>query len=291
MHKDKNPSNANRKALGRGLAALMPTAPTQTPGTEDKGLRYLAIERIHPNKSQPRKVFDPEAIDELAASIEAQGILQPIIVRRKGDGYEVVAGERRWRAAAKAGLHEIPVLVKDFSDQGALEVALIENIQRRDLDPLEEAAAYSRLLKDHNMTQEKLAGSVGKSRVTIANSLRLLKLPKAVLSMLAEGRLSPGHARALMTLNEASQIPHLAQELVKRKATVREAEQRARQLNKEVKTSKKETKTPAEKSVEDRLQQVLGTRIRLVDRKGKGRIEISFHSYEQLDDLLDRIAP
>jgi len=281
---NKDPS---RKALGRGLAALIPQ-PTGAPRDVTAGLREVPVERIQPNRKQPRKVFNEDALDELAGSIRERGVLQPIIVRRRGDGYEIVAGERRWRAATRAGLTTIPVVVKELSDSDALQVALIENLQRRDLDPLEEAEAFRRLIKDYDLSQEVLAEAVGKSRSAIANSLRLLKLPSAVLAMLGDGRLTAGHARALMTLNSEPAIIKLADDIIERGMSVRDAERLARQLI--TKPKPKEKKSLAEASVEEKLQSSLGTKVHLRNRRGKGKIEIHFHSLEHLNGLIEKLC-
>jgi ParB family chromosome partitioning protein len=282
-----------RKALGRGLAALMPSAPPAKPGsTTSTGYRVLPIERVHPNKTQPRKHFDETTLLELVSSISTQGVLQPIVVRKSGEGYEIVAGERRWRAATRAGLHEIPAVVKEFSDMVALEVALIENLQRQDLDPLEEAEGYHRLIREHKLTHDQVAEAVGKSRSAITNALRLLKLPEPVLTMLADGRLTAGHARALMQLNDKQMIVRVADDLVGRRASVRDAENKVRQLSKSKKRaaqSEEDGSSPAEASVEERLQRALGTKVRLRQRHGKGHIEIHFHSLDALDGLLDKL--
>lgn len=286
----------SRKALGRGLAALLPATPTGSVATASAGFRMLPIERIAPNKSQPRKHFEEEALADLARSIKEQGVLQPLVVRRLDDGYEIVAGERRWRAASRAGLHEVPALVKDYSDSAALQVALVENIQRQDLDPLEEAESFHRLVKDHNLTHDAVAQAVGKSRVAITNSLRLLNLPPEVLVMLADGRLTAGHARALMTLGDKKAMARLAEDLAGRRASVRDAENRVRQLlhSKRRLAQKQElgAKSPgsAHSSVEEALQRALGTRVKLVHQSGRGHIEIHFHSSEALEGLLDRLS-
>ncbi|HET6347227.1 MAG TPA: ParB/RepB/Spo0J family partition protein, partial [Myxococcota bacterium] len=278
-----------------GLAALMPSAPPAKPAasTGSTGYRVLPIERVHPNKTQPRKHFDETALTELVSSISTQGVLQPIVVRKSGDGYEIVAGERRWRAATRAGLHEIPAVVKEFSDMVALEVALIENLQRQDLDPLEEAEGYHRLIREHKLTHDQVAEAVGKSRSAITNALRLLKLPEPVLAMLADGRLTAGHARALMQLNDKQMIVRVADDLVGRRASVRDAETKVRQLSKSKKRGAQAEEeggsSPAEASVEERLQRALGTKVRLRQRHGKGHIEIHFHSLDALDGLLDKL--
>jgi ParB family chromosome partitioning protein len=295
---DPKPSRAapQRKALGRGLAALMPTQTREKPAVVAKsdGYRLLPIERVVPNKTQPRKHFDEAALAELAASITVQGVLQPIIVRRGPDGYEIVAGERRWRAASRAGIKEIPAVIKELSDEHALQIALIENVQREDLDPLEEAESYSRLIRDHKLTHDQIAVAVGKNRSTITNSIRLLKLPEQVLAILADGRLSAGHARALMTLSDPKQICAVAEDLVGRHASVRDAEVKVRSLLDAKRPRGKnrpdaDATSTATASVQERLQQALNTKVKLIHKAGKGRIEIHFHSLDSLDALLDKI--
>ncbi len=274
-----------RQALGRGLAALIP----QASGVAPAGLRDLPIERITPNRKQPRKQFESASLDELAESIRARGVLQPIVVRRRGDDYEIVAGERRWRAAQRAGLERIPAVVKELSDADAIQVALVENLQRQDLDPLEEAEAFARLIRDYGLNQEAVADAVGKSRSAVANSLRLLKLPAPILTMLADGRLTAGHARALMLLDSESRMLELAGNIADRGLSVRDAERLARAATKKPKNAAA-AKTPAETNVEEKLQRALGTKVRLRHRRGKGRLEVYFHSLEQLSDLIERLS-
>ncbi len=274
-----------RQALGRGLAALIP----QASGVAPAGLRDLPIERITPNRKQPRKQFESASLDELAESIRARGVLQPIVVRRRGDDYEIVAGERRWRAAQRAGLERIPAVVKELSDADAIQVALVENLQRQDLDPLEEAEAFARLIRDYGLNQEAVADAVGKSRSAVANSLRLLKLPAPILTMLADGRLTAGHARALMLLDSESRMLELAGNIADRGLSVRDAERLARAATKKPKSAAA-AKTPAETNVEEKLQRALGTKVRLRHRRGKGRLEVYFHSLEQLSDLIERLS-
>lgn len=292
--------SGTRKALGRGLAALIPPAPPASGGpgpaaptnsaASGPGLRTLPIERLKPNPTQPRKVFDPDKLDELAASIREQGLLQPIIVRRQGDAYEIVAGERRWRAATRAGYQEVPVVVRELTDEAALQIALVENIQRADLDPLEEAEAYSRLIREHGMTQEEVGQAVGKSRVAITNSLRLLKLPPPIVEMLADGRLTAGHARALMTLPTEPDMVRLAEDVVRRRASVRDTEAKARMMNRSAKKAESgKPRSPNDVGLEERLQRTLQTKVRLHHRAGKGRVEIFFHSLEELDRILEII--
>jgi ParB family chromosome partitioning protein len=281
-------------ALGRGLGALLQGgassvgAPTST---VSGGLRVLPIDKIKPNKTQPRKIFDEQALQELSESIKAKGVLQPIVVRKLGDAYEIVAGERRWRAASLAGVQEMPAIVKELSDVEALQIALIENIQRRDLDPLEEAETYSRLIREYKLTHEHVAQAVGKSRVAVTNSLRLLKLPDEVMGMLADGRLTAGHARALMMIESDPSVLKLARDIVGRQMSVRDAELKARALSKhKKKASQEDTSSHAVASVQDRLQKALGTKVRLKEENGSGTIEITFHSLEQLDGLLDKLT-
>lgn len=288
-----------RNALGRGLASLMagPSAPAAS--SSGVGFRMLPLERITANKDQPRKTFEPEAIAELAESIRTQGILQPIIVRRVGDDYQIVAGERRWRASQQAGLREIPAMVKELTDISTLQIALIENIQRRDLDPLEEADAFRRLIDEHSLTHDELAEAVGKNRVTITNSLRLLKLPEGVLKILSKGDITAGHARALIGVTSPVQAQRLAEDIVGRKMSVRDTEARAKALQRKGKgkdvdqsgaPGKSGTRAPGILDIEQRLQQHLGTKVRVVAEKGVGHIEVHFHNLDALEDLLDKIA-
>jgi ParB family chromosome partitioning protein len=274
-----------------------PSAPAAS--SSGVGFRMLPIERITANKDQPRKTFDPAAIAELAESIKTQGVLQPIIVRRIGDDYQIVAGERRWRAAQQAGLREIPAMVKELTDISTLQIALIENIQRRDLDPIEEADAFRRLLDEHSLTHDELAEAVGKNRVTITNSLRLLKLPDGVLSLLTSGDITAGHARALINVPSASQAVRLAEDIVGRKMSVRDTEARAKQLQRKPKNKNTDSQSPGQASaarppgildIEQRLQRHLGTKVRVVCKGGQGHIELSFHTLDALEDLLDKIA-
>lgn len=281
-----------RQALGRGLSALIspPAAPAAASGAT--GYRVLPIERLKPSKGQPRKHFDTTALEELAASIRAQGVLQPIVVRRSGGDYEIVAGERRWRAAGMAGLGEIPTLVKELSDVHAMQVALIENIQRADLDPIEEALAYQNLLQEHELRHEDVAQAVGKNRVTITNSLRLLRLPQPLLDMLAEGKISPGHSRPLLALPNDEKIVALAEEVIGRGLSVRDTEQRVRQLLKpRGRAAAKEVQGAAATALVERLQRALGAKVKLAcNKRGKGQLQVKFESLLQLDSIVDRLC-
>ncbi len=290
-----------KKGLGRGLSALMgevreavaPAAPA--PGEKPRGLRELPIEQIQPNPNQPRKRFTPEALEELVASIKAHGILQPILVRTLAgaDRYEIIAGERRWRAAQAAQLHQVPVVVKDFTDTEVMEVALVENIQRADLTPVEEAAGYQRLIDEFGHTQEAIAQIVGKSRSHIANTLRLLALPAPVRDYLDQGRLSAGHARALIGLPNAAE---LAKKAVDQGLTVRQMEDLA-----------KKAKAPAASSggkggmapgkdqdtmlLEGDLSAALGLPVSIAHRgDAGGTVTISYRTLDELDALCKHLS-
>ncbi len=282
--------DAKRKVLGRGLSALIPGGDAPAVG-EKPGLLNVAIERVHPNPDQPRSHFDAEKLEELAQSIRENGVIQPILVRRVGDNFQIIAGERRWRAAQRAGLQNVPVVVKELADNDVLTIALIENIQRADLNPIEEALAYERLLAEQQFTQEALAKRVGKDRTTITNSLRLLKLPERVRGFVVENKLSMGHARALLGLDDAKQIEKAALQLMEKGGSVRDAEKlvtqwRSGALEKPARVSL----SPATLAVIDQLQAALGTRVRLHEKEGAGRIEVDFHSLAELDRLIDRIV-
>ncbi len=297
-------SSQNRKpALGRGLGALLADARAPTEKTQQQaaaaqsasgGSTRIPIEQIHADKANPRRNFDHAQLEELAASLKHQGVLQPILVRKDGKGYRIIAGERRWRAAQKAGLTELPVIIREATDAEAYELALVENIQRADLNPLEEAEAYRRLVDERKMTQEQVADRVGKDRSSVANALRLLHLPNEVKQLVAEGDIDMGHARAILGLGSSKEMVLLARDVVTDKLTVRETEARvkaARATTSTPSTSKKKAAAAraspeARKLVED-LQRRLGTKVRLVERgNGKGTLEVEFFSYEDLDRLV-----
>jgi ParB family chromosome partitioning protein len=289
-----------RKVLGRGLAALLPgaaaPAPSAAPQRPDgEGLRTVAIEEVHPSVTQPRKTFDDGRLSELAESIRVQGIIQPLVVRvRSEGGYELVAGERRWRAAQRAGLHEVPVVVREIALARAFEMALVENLQREDLNPIEEAEAYQRLVAEFGYTQESLAARVGKDRSTVANALRLLRLPEAVRSLVIGGRLGMGHARALLGLESDEAIERVARTTVSRGLSVRQVESQVRRERTRAETpaTVAPRPSPAARDLTERLQRALGARVRLVEAgQGRGYIEIHFHSLDELDAVLAKILP
>jgi len=294
-------SAPKRQALGRGLAALIPGAPPpEAPaagavGRVDGsgGLRTVAIEDVHPSPGQPRKHFDDARLDELAASIRAQGIIQPLVVRlREGGGYELIAGERRWRAAQRAGLHEVPAVVRDVAEKRAFEMAIVENLQREDLNPIEEAQGFERLIEEFGYTQEALAARVGKDRSTVANALRLLRLPDSVRTLVTEGRLAMGHARALLGLEAPGAIERLARRVVARELSVRQVEalvKREREGGDKA-PAPAASPTASARDLQERLARALGTRVRVVEHgPGKGHLEITYHSLDQLDAVLARI--
>jgi len=268
-----------KPALGKGLDALIP----------DKGdnIVNLDIDRILPGKQQPRKVFQEEALKELSTSIKEKGVLQPIIVSRTGDGtFNLIAGERRWRASILAGLKKIPALIKNVASKDALEIALIENIQREDLNPIETAEAFNRLQQDYAMTQEELAGKVGKERATVANYLRLLKLPDEIKDMLYNGALSMGHARALLAIEGRLNQIEASRKIIKKGLSVREAELMARKPSRPVKRAI--IADPQIQSLEEKLKKSLGTKVRITQKNKKsGRVEIEYYSLDELDRLLD----
>lgn len=307
-------SEPRRKALGRGLAALIPGARPATPPPPPAaaaaaplpgrrgpdGTRLIAIEELHPAPGQPRKTFDGDRLDELAASIRTQGIIQPLIVRpRAGGGYEVIAGERRWRAAQRAGVHEVPAVVREVGPTQAFEMALVENLQREDLNPLEEAAGYQRLIAEFGYTQESLAERVGKDRSTVANALRLLRLPENVRALLAAGRLSMGHARALLGAESSEVMERLARRTVAEDLSVRKVEALVRDGQAKNGASKGGAGASAgtakgSLSARDlalRLTRALGTRVEVVESgPGAGRLVVHYHSLDQLDALIARIS-
>jgi len=279
-----------RRGLGRGLSALMSdvaadTAPASEGGSASRAEQIVPIEKIAPNPDQPRRDFPAQDMDDLAASIKEKGVIQPLIVRAKSDGYEIVAGERRWRAAQMAKLHELPVIIRDYTDTEVLEIAIIENIQRADLNPVEEAAGYQQLMDKFGHTQEKLAAALGKSRSHIANLMRLLQLPKEVLDLLKDGKLTAGHARALITTENPVS---LARQVVKQGLSVRETER----LAKGPKTRPEKVKLQPAKDADTRalegdLSANLGMKVSVDHKPGKesGKLTISYKTLEELDDL------
>ena len=281
----------NKKmTLGKGLSALFPDIGSVMDEAGKTGApTLLDIENIHPNPYQPRKIFDPEKIEELAASLRSSGIIQPLVVRKGSDGYELIAGERRWRAAVKAGIKEVPVIIKDVSDDQVLKLSLIENLQRENLNPLEEADAYYRLIEDFKLLQETVGEVVGKNRSTITNALRLLKLPDEIKKDLSAGKISSGHARAILVLDNNARRITLHREIIKRGLSVRQTEALVKHW-KEGKRLPAHRKEPVElKSIREKLQRTLATQIKIFRKGNQGKIEILFFSDDDLERILEII--
>ncbi|MDI9508295.1 MAG: ParB/RepB/Spo0J family partition protein [Clostridiales bacterium] len=283
-----------KRGLGKGLDIMIPERISDTKGLGDDNVSretLLPIREIEPNKSQPRKSFNEDALHELAESIKQFGVIQPLIVQKKDKYYEIIAGERRWRASRLAGLKKVPVIIKDYSPQEVLEIALIENIQREDLNPIEEAHAYQRLIKEYNLKQDELAERVSKSRVTITNSMRLLKLNEKVQQMLIDDLISSGHARALLPLEDPNIQYDTACKIFDEKLSVRDTEKLVKQLLKG--KAEKEIATVDEfafiyKDLEDKLRNIVGTKVSIHrKKKNKGSIEIEYYSNDDLERIID----
>lgn len=276
-----------KTGLGKGLDVLIPT--TADKGTNDAEPQMLKISQVEPNREQPRKKFDKEALEDLAGSIKQYGIIQPIIVCKKDDYYEIIAGERRWRAAKMAGLKEVPVVIREYSEKEIAEISLIENIQRENLNPVEEAIAYKKLIEDYELTQEELSQRISKSRTLIANTMRLLKLEESVQKLLAEGKLSAGHARALLGIEDSEQQKTAARLIIDEALSVRQTEDLVKKLNepeKEKKSSKKIKNSVFYKDLEKNMTENLGTKVKILQKEqGKGKIEISYFSEDELDRI------
>ena len=294
----------NKKGLGKGLDSLIPNNRNVKPANPDisteqvkqpelkSGEQMMKINMVEPNRDQPRKNFEEDALLELADSIKQFGVLQPLLVRKNKDYYEIIAGERRWRAAKLAGIKEVPVIIKDYSEQEIVEIALIENIQRENLNPIEEAMAYKKLLEEFNLKQDEVAERVSKSRTAVTNSMRLLRLNDKVQQMIIDDMISTGHARALLAIDDKEQQYILANKIFDEKLSVRETEK----LIKDIKNHKK----PKEKKViehvfiyndlEEKMKEVMGTKVSIASKgKGKGKIEIEYYSDKELERMFDMI--
>lgn len=291
-----------KKGLGKGLDSLIPDNKSMKSVTSEKtveskedaaaksGVQVMKINEVEPNRDQPRKNFDEDALLELSDSIKQFGVLQPLLVRKRKDYYEIIAGERRWRAAKLAGVKEVPVIEKEYTDQEILEIGLIENIQRENLNPIEEAIAYKRLLEEFNLKQDEVAERVSKSRTAVTNSMRLLKLSDKVQQMIIDDMISTGHARALLAIDDPELQYTLANKIFDEKLSVRETEK----LVKEIKNPKKpKEKKPVANSfiyqdLEEKMKSVFGTKVSIASKgKGKGKIEIEYYSYDELEHLFD----
>ncbi len=294
---------AVKKGLGKGLGNLIPESDKEAQKTKvvekvvekkvivkEPAETIVKINEVEPNKNQPRRTFDEDALLELAESIKQHGVIQPLIVKKRDKYYEIIAGERRWRAAKIAGLKEIPIVIKDLSDQEIMEVALIENIQREDLNPIEEAQAYQRLIKEYNYKQDELAERVSKSRVAVTNSMRLLKLDERVQKMIIDDMISAGHARALLAITDSEKQYTIAMKVFDEKLSVRETEKLIKNLDKQVKP--KVNTTPENdfiyRDIENKLKESMGTKVIIHNKdNNKGKIEIEYYSQDDFERIVD----
>lgn len=297
---------ALKRGLGKGLDSLIPTnvmmesevkhatvSTASSPEEEKDGTLMVKLSKVEPNREQPRKNFDEDSLQELAESLKQFGMLQPILVQNRGAYYEIIAGERRWRAAKIAGLKEVPVIVRELTDQEIVEISLIENIQREDLNPIEEAQAYKRLLTEFHLKQDEVAERVSKSRTAVTNSMRLLKLCDEVQKMVVDDMISTGHARALISIEDPEEQYLIAQKIFDEKLSVREVEKLVKDLHKPPKPPKEENKTlqAIYQEISERLKQSLSTKVSVsAKQNGAGKIEIEFYNHEDLERLLERIT-
>ena len=297
---------ALKRGLGKGLDSLIPTnvmmesevkhatvSTASSPEEEKDGTLMVKLSKVEPNREQPRKNFDEDSLQELAESLKQFGMLQPILVQNRGDYYEIIAGERRWRAAKIAGLKEVPVIVRELTDQEIVEISLIENIQREDLNPIEEAQAYKRLLTEFHLKQDEVAERVSKSRTAVTNSMRLLKLCDEVQKMVVDDMISTGHARALISIEDPEEQYLIAQKIFDEKLSVRGVEKLVKDLHKPPKPPKEENKTlqAIYQEISERLKQSLSTKVSVsAKQNGAGKIEIEFYNHEDLERLLERIT-
>ena len=274
----------NKRGLGKGLGALIPE-------NEDKvqnSIIEIKITDVEPNEKQPRRAFNDEALADLSESIKEHGVVQPIIVRKLGNNYQIIAGERRWRASRLAGKKTIPAIVKDYSNLEVMEIALIENLQREDLNSIEEAMAYKSLIEEYSMTQEEISKQIGKSRPAIANSLRLLQLPQEIKDMIAGGKITQGHARALLAVEGEKKQLEIAERIISQQLNVRQIEKMAKDTKHKGRIEAPPDKYQIEiNQLEERLKVTLGTKVTIQHKSNKGRIEIEYYSNEDLDRIID----
>ncbi|MBN7576512.1 ParB/RepB/Spo0J family partition protein [Clostridium beijerinckii] len=283
---------AKKFTLGKGLGALIPEESDNA--AQENNSFLIPINKIKSDEDQPRKLFDSEKIAELAESIKAHGVIQPLILRElKNDKYIIVAGERRWRAAKMVGLKEVPAIIMELSDKDILEISLIENIQRQDLNPIEEALAYRKLLNDFKITQEELSKRIGKSRVAIANTMRLMNLDERVQQYIIESIITEGHGRVLLSINDKQKQYEIAQQVIDEKLSVRELERLIKRINDDIEKEKNNENigevNPYYKEIKNQLQNYFGTKVNILNKKNKGKIEIEYYSEEDLQRILDII--
>lgn len=293
---------AKKGGLGKGLNALIPPSTEENKKAEKVNASLISetdkeimvnITKIEPNRTQPRKNFDEDALQELADSIKQFGVIQPLIVQDRKDHYEIIAGERRWRAAKKAGLKEVPVIIKNYTDQEIVEISIIENIQREDLNPIEEALAYKRLLEEFNLKQDQVAERVSKSRTAVTNSMRLLKLCDKVQQMIIDEMITTGHARAILSIEDPEEQYNLAQRIFDEKLSVREVEKIMKNIGKPAK-AKKPKDDQLEviyQDIEEKLKQKLGTKVVISSKgNGTGKMEIEFYTHDDLEKIVDMLS-
>jgi ParB family transcriptional regulator, chromosome partitioning protein len=273
-----------KSGLGKGLGALISSA-----NSEESGVREIKINEIEPNLNQPRKNFNDEKLLQLSESIKQHGIVQPIIVKREDETYRIVAGERRWRAARLAGLTSVPVIIKELSNKQVMEIALIENLQREDLNAIEEAEAFERLIKEYNLTQEEVSTAVGRSRSAIANSIRLLVLSEKIKGFVINGELSSGHARALIAIQDSLLQQNVADEVISKNLNVRETEKLVKKYLSQKIKSKPQQKKAEQIEIEDKLKNIFGTKVQLISNNKKGKILIEYYSMVELDRILELV--
>jgi len=285
--------SVKKRGLGKGLSALIPEESQISLFEDDlsKGsIIELDIDSIESNKEQPRKTFEKESLEELVNSIRLYGVLQPIVVRKKDNKYEIIAGERRWRAAKEANLEKVPCIIKEADDTQALKLALIENIQRENLNPIEEAYAYKTLIDEYNLTQEEVAQALGKSRSYIANTLRLLNLDEEIIDYISQGKITSGHGKALLGVKSKKDRLKLAKEIVEKNLNVREAEKMASKISSKKSKEKSVEKNPFISQIEDNLMRALGTKVTLTTKKNGGKIEIEFYNDDDLQRIVEIIT-
>lgn len=285
---------AKKSGLGAGINALIPDLPVVEP--EQRPVDELDIHKVEPNRDQPRKQFDQEKLEALSSSIKEHGVVQPLIVTKKDDYYQIVAGERRWRAAKMAGLRKVPVVIRDYDEIQVEQIALVENLQREDLNPVEEAAGYQQLMDRYGLTQEEVSQKIGKSRPAVANSLRLLSLPKEIQKMLMEDKLSAGHARALLSMEDSSKMLSLAKETAEKSLSVRQVESLAKKKTAVSSTSQRKSAVSRDVAnaiaqTNEKLEHKFGTKVNIsYSNQFKGKVELSFSNYKQMNDLLDQLC-
>jgi len=286
-----------KRGLGKGLDSLISAEAVKPVKNDEAAKTTVKITKVEPNREQPRKNFDEDALQELADSVKQYGLLQPILVQDRGDYYEIIAGERRWRAAKLAGLKEVPVIIKNYTEQEIMEISLIENIQREDLNPVEEALAYKRLLEEFHLKQDELAERVSKSRTTITNSMRLLKLCDAVQQMIIDAKLTTGHARALISIEDEEAQKQLAEQIFDEKLSVREVEKRVKEILNPPQKNKKQDELPKNiqyiyEDIENKLKEKFSRKV-AINAKGKngtGKIELEFYSNDDFDRLVEALS-